>query len=186
MARGFSRAPGASPAVIAASDPALTKNELLELGGSRNHAVRAAVAARPDCPLGLMVTLAHDVSVDVRVAVAMNDHAQRSVMQYLASDRAVPVVVALVSNPALPRDILEELAFHRQQRVRLAAAERIDADDRSAKDQRNVEPSTALAQAAADFVSQEVERMTAVDPVVPVHQSQPDIRLAPVRGFRAP
>lgn len=186
MARGFSRAPGASPAVRAASDPALTKNELLELGGSRNYAVRAAVAARPDCPLGLMVTLAHDVSADVRVAVALNDHAQRSVMQYLASDRNVAVVVALLSNPALPRDILDELAFHRQARVRHAAAERMDADDRSTQTQRDVAPSTALAQAAEDFASQEVERMTAVETVVPVHQSQPDVRLAPVRGFRAP
>lgn len=186
MARGFRSAPGASPDVLAASDPARTKNELLELGASRNYLVRAAVAARPDCPLGLMVTLAHDISVEVRVAVALNDHAQRSVMQYLASDKAVPVVIALVSNPALPRDVLEELAFHRQSRVRLSAAQRMDADDRAARAQLEVDPGAALAQAAANFVNQEVERMSAPEPVVPAHPPQPHMRLAPVRGFRAP
>ncbi len=186
MARGFRSAPGASPDVRAASDPARTKQELLELGRSRNHVVRAAVAARADCPLGLMVTLAHDISVDVRIAVAMNDHAQRSVMNYLASDRAVLVVIALVSNPALPPDLLEELAFNRHARVRAAAVERMDAEHRAALAPEGADPGAALAQAAADFAHQEVERMMSADPRAPVHRPPPQIRLAPVRGFRAP
>lgn len=127
MARGFNYAPGASAEVQAALEPELTKEQLVEFGASRNALVRAAVAARSDCPLGLMVTLAHDYSAEVRAEVARNSHAQRTVMTYLSMDRSVDVLKALLENPSLPGELVEELAFHKKAPVRAAAAARLDA-----------------------------------------------------------
>ena len=127
MARGFNYAPGASPEVLEAQQPGLHRAHIMALGSSRNVLVRAAVAARTDCPLGLMVTLAHDYHADVRSAVARNPAAQRTVMAYLAADRNQDVVLAVLENPSLPADILEELAFHKKAGVRAAAAHRLDA-----------------------------------------------------------
>lgn len=127
MARGFNYAPGASPEVLEARQPGLHRTHVMALGSSRNTLVRAAIAARADCPLGLMVTLAHDYSTEVRSAVARNGAAQRTVMAYLAADRSHDVVLALLENPALPADILEELAFHKKSQIRAAAAARLDA-----------------------------------------------------------
>lgn len=126
MARGFHLAPGTDAQLREAQNPNLTKSELLPLGSSRSAAVRTVVASRQDCPLGLMVALAHDYHVDVRCAIASNPSAQRSVLAYLAADRHVEVVLAVVSNPALPPDILDELAFHRKSVVKQAAAERLN------------------------------------------------------------
>lgn len=144
MARGFSSAPGASAEWVEASASELEKSRMLVLGTSRNGLVRAAIAERKDCPFGLMVTLAHDYSVDVRSAVAANPRAQRSVLQYLAADRSLPVILALVENPALPQDVLEELAFHKKSEVRAAATRRIDtgmpgATDAHAEDEHTPE-----------------------------------------------
>ena len=104
----------------------LDKQRIGELGSSRNALVRAAIAARTDCPLGLMVTLAHDYSAEVRAAIARNGTAQRTVMAYLSADRSVEVLTALLENPALPSEILEELAFHKKSQVRAVAAARLD------------------------------------------------------------
>jgi hypothetical protein len=126
MARGFNYAPGASPEVLEAQRPGLHRTHVMALGASRNTLVRTAIAARADCPLGLMVTLAHDYSAEVRCAVARNGSAQRTVMAYLAADRSQDVVLALLENPSLPGDILEELAFHKKSAIRSAAAARLD------------------------------------------------------------
>ena len=126
MARGFNYAPGANPETIEATLPALDKRRLVELASSRNALVRAAIAARADCPLGLMVTLAHDYSVEVRAAVARNGVAQRTVMAYLSADRSVDVLTALLENASLPDELLEELAFHKKPAVRAVAAKRLD------------------------------------------------------------
>ena len=127
MARGFNYAPGASAEIQEAMQPGLHKTHIAALGVSRNNLVRAAVAARPDCPLGLMVTLAHDYSAEVRANVASNPTAQRTVMAYLATDRSVDVLKALLANPSLPADVVDELAFHKKSEVRAAAAARLDA-----------------------------------------------------------
>lgn len=127
MARGFHLAPGTEAQMREAQNPNLTKSELLPLGSSRSTAVRAIVAGRQDCPLGLMVALAHDFHVDVRCAIASNPSAQRSVLAYLAADRHVEVVLAVVRNPSLPGDILDDLAFHRKSVVKQAAIERLNA-----------------------------------------------------------
>lgn len=126
MARGFSSAPGASAELVEVSASELEKSRMLVLGTSKNGLVRTAIAERSDCPFGLMVTLAHDYSVDVRSAVAANPRAQRSVLQYLSTDRSVPVILALIENPSLPEDVLEDLAFHKKAEVRDAATRRLD------------------------------------------------------------
>ena len=101
MARGFNYAPGASAEVQEAMEPGLDKARVVALGASRNNLVRATIASRQDCPLGLMVTLAHDFSAEVRCCVARNPLAPRTVMAYLSADRSVDVVKALVENPSL-------------------------------------------------------------------------------------
>lgn len=133
MARGFQLAPGTHAEVREAQNPELTKSELLPLGASRSAAVRTIVAAREDCPLGLMVTLAHDYHVDVRCAIASNPSAQRSVLAYLAADRHVEVVKAVIGNPSLPSDILDELAFHKKAAVREAATRQLDSQNAQAR-----------------------------------------------------
>ena len=127
MARGFSSAPGASPDIVRAQAPELTKAELLEFGASKNRLVRGVVASRPDCPLGLMVTLAHDFDTDVRIGVAGNASALESVLRYLAADKNVDVVLAVIENPRTPRETVEELAVHKHARVREAAVLRLEA-----------------------------------------------------------
>jgi hypothetical protein len=136
MARGFNYAPGASSEVAEALQPGLHKTHIMALGSSRNVLVRAAVAGREDCPLGLMVSLAHDYSAEVRCAVARNSHAQRTVMAYLSADRSVDVLKALLENPSLPPDLVEELAFHKKAEVRKAAADRLDAGDFAAPERQ--------------------------------------------------
>lgn len=153
MARGFNYAPGSRPEVLAALDPSLTKPQILELGSSRNMAVRAAIATREDCPLGLMVTLAHDYATEVRVAVASNPAAMRSVMQYLAADKSTDVVTAVISNPSLPADILEDLAFHKKAEVRAAATARLNAAAAAASSRWQDDPTPELADSVRLFTA---------------------------------
>ncbi len=68
MARGFMYAAGASDEVDAARRPDLHKAQLIVMGQSKNELVREIVGERPDCPLGIMVTLTHDRVTDVRAA----------------------------------------------------------------------------------------------------------------------
>lgn len=67
-----------------ATDAETVGAELMELGTHKDGAVRAAVAARPDCPL----------------ATALN----------LAMDRDSSVVDALLSNPMAPRVVIQAIA----------------------------------------------------------------------------
>ncbi|WP_152649753.1 hypothetical protein [Demequina oxidasica] len=129
MARGFSYAPGASPEVLEATSGQLTRERLLELGASSNKLVREAVAGRADCPLGMLVTLAHDHAAPVRVAVAANPIASRTVMAYLSADRSPDVLISLLTNPNLSPDLLEDLSLHRRSSVRSAAASRLNSPD---------------------------------------------------------
>ena len=131
MARGFSSAPGASPDIVKAQAPDLSKAELLEFGASRNRLVRGVVAGRPDCPLGLMVTLAHDFDTEVRIAVAGNSSALESVLRYLAADKNTDVVLGVIANPRTPLETIEELAVHKNSKVREAAVERLEAPAQS-------------------------------------------------------
>ena len=100
---------------------------LLRLAVHRDHWVREAVAHREDCPLGVLITLAHDRAVDVRVAVAANQRIGRAVAEHLITDRETAVLRALIHNEHVPEDLIDKLAFHRRDTVRLVAAKRIDA-----------------------------------------------------------
>jgi len=105
---------------------ATAPDRLLRLAVHRDHLVREAVALREDCPLGVLITLAHDRAVDVRVAVAANKRIGRAVAEHLIADRETSVLRALIHNARVPEDLIERLAFHKRDTVRLAAAKRID------------------------------------------------------------
>jgi len=84
---------------IRARDPRTARTELIALATHRSAEVRAAVASRPDCPLGTQLSLVLDD--DVRV------------------------LEALVSNPAAPASVLAQLASHKREPIRALAAQRL-------------------------------------------------------------
>jgi hypothetical protein len=127
MARGFNYAPGASPEADEAMQPGLHRAHLQALSQSKNWLVREVIGAREDCPLGVMVGLAHDSHQEVRMAVAGNPSVARTVMEHLARDRSPEVVIALLGNPTLDMDIVESLAYHKRPDIRGAASARLDA-----------------------------------------------------------
>lgn len=104
---------------------ATVPERLLRLAVHRDHWVREAVARREDCPLGVLITLAHDRALDVRVAVGANRRISRAVAEHLMNDREVSVLKALIHNERVPEDLIERLAFHRRDQVKLAAARRM-------------------------------------------------------------
>jgi hypothetical protein len=73
--------------------------DLLPLAVHRNPDVRAAVAARPDCPMGAMLALGHD--------------------------RSGEVLEALVNNVRAPETLIRQLAEHRRPEIRDAALARL-------------------------------------------------------------
>jgi hypothetical protein len=192
MARGFNYAAGASGEVHAAREPNLDKGQLQEMGQSKNAYVREIIASRADCPLGLMVTLAHDYVPDVRVAVAGNPSALQSVMEYLARDKHAGVIEALVANAALPHHVLADLASHKRRDIRNAAIARLrafgvgsgEAEDHATPELRDRvfddHQAGLIARAGAPAMSQDY----GVDP--PIRRASVPTRTAPVRGFRAP
>ncbi|WP_430867696.1 hypothetical protein [Demequina aurantiaca] len=142
MARGFSYAPGSSPDVVAAQAEEVSRADILEFGSSNNKLVREAIAARADCPLGVLVGLAHDHVGAVRVAVASNPTASQTILDYLSADRSVDVLMALLSNPSIPTDLVRQLALHRKSAVRRAATERLNSPEHAAdavEDEHNPE-----------------------------------------------
>lgn len=127
MARGFNYAPGASPELAVVRETEITRASIAVHGISKNPLVREVIAARPDCPFGLLVTLAHDVSASVRAAVAANPSAVPAVLEHLAKDSSEEVLLALVGNPSLTPDGVERLAMHKRPAVRAAAVTEVDA-----------------------------------------------------------
>ena len=189
MARGFNYAAGASAEIALASQVEMDKAQLAQLGQSKNAYVREIIAGRLDCPLGLMVTLAHDYVPDVRIAVARNPSALQSVMEYLARDKHTAVVEALMDTPALPAEVLGELAFHKRASVRDLAVARLNA--------ANPAGASPEDHATPELRDRAFERPDAAADV-PAFQPEPldadqaharaaaPTRTAPVRGFRIP
>ncbi|WP_169746561.1 hypothetical protein [Demequina phytophila] len=70
-----------------ALDPEVNGSELLPLAVHRDPYVRAAVAARTDCPMGALVSLGHDSSLDVLSALLGNARTPSSVVRRLADHR---------------------------------------------------------------------------------------------------
>jgi len=90
---------GSSEDVRRAVDPAITGSDLLPLAVHREPAVRAAVAARTDCPMGALVSLGHDASLEV--------------------------LSALLANPRTPSSVVRRLADHRDPRISDLAVQRL-------------------------------------------------------------
>lgn len=85
--------------LLKARDPQVTGAELVLLAAHRDATVKAAVAARADCPMASMLSLAHE------------------------SDPRV--LESLISNPSVPQRVLEQLSQHRKPRIRSLAAARL-------------------------------------------------------------
>jgi hypothetical protein len=77
-----------------ASEPAITEAELLSLAVNRDPAVRAMVAEREDCPVGALISLAHDHRAEVLIAVVANPRTPSSVIRNLADHRFADVASA--------------------------------------------------------------------------------------------
>ena len=95
----LSPARGTSEDLLRAHDPSLDGDALLRLAVHRSPAVRAAVAARPDCPVGALISLGHD-----------HEHA---------------VLQALIENPRTPSSVIRNLADHRAESISDAAVQRL-------------------------------------------------------------
>ena len=70
-----------------AADAAVTGPDLLVFAVHRSAAVRAAVAARTDCPAGALVSLGHDHDAAVLEALLRNTRTPSSVVRALADHR---------------------------------------------------------------------------------------------------
>ncbi len=75
---------GAPEDVVRALDPEVTGPDLLRLAVHRDPTVRAAVATRPDCPMGALISLGHDNVPEVLEAVIDNPRTPSSVIRNLA------------------------------------------------------------------------------------------------------
>ncbi len=114
----------AKAALDEAKSPGTSRERLHELGASGNAPIRRAIAAREDCPLGLMIQLSADGAHEVREALAGNRGAG-SVLDQMAGDHHHDVLKALATNPSLPHATLVGLASHKRRDVRKTALARL-------------------------------------------------------------
>ena len=171
--------------------PGLHRAHVQALSQSKNWLVREVVAGRDDCPLGVMVGLAHDSHAEVRTAIAGNSAIARTVMEHLARDRHLEVIVALLHNPATDMDIVEALAFHKKSEVRAAASARLDAGlapvprapDNSVPELRE-QVAAFDENRVYDFATGRPVELHLEPEVHPAAERQAPTRTAPVRGFR--
>ena len=84
---GFPHTHIESDELARAADPAVTGSELLPYAVHRSAIVRAAVAARADCPAGALISLGHDHDVAVLEALLRNSRTPSSVVRALADHR---------------------------------------------------------------------------------------------------
>ncbi len=77
----------ASDDVMRALDPDVTGSALLTFAVHRNPRVRAAVAARIDCPVGALISLGHDPDPVVLEALLGNVRTPSSAVRALADHR---------------------------------------------------------------------------------------------------
>jgi len=81
-------------ALVLAAEPNITSVELLSLAVHREPAVRAAVAARTDCPAGALISLGHDHRPEVLLALITNPRTPSSVVRNLADSKFSAVAYA--------------------------------------------------------------------------------------------
>ena len=84
---GFPHTHIESDELARAADPTVTGSELLPYAVHRSAIVRAAVAARTDCPAGALISLGHDHDVAVLEALLRNARTPSSVVRALADHR---------------------------------------------------------------------------------------------------
>lgn len=96
MTLGISQARGASEDVARALDPQVSGSDLLPLAVHKSPAVRAAVASRPDCPMGALISLGHDHNTDVLTTLIRNARTPASVIRSLADHRNPAIADAAV------------------------------------------------------------------------------------------
>lgn len=89
----------ASEDVLRARDPEVVGPELMALAVNRDPHVRAAVAARADCPPGALISLGHD--------------------------QQLVVLEALIANAKTPSSVIRNLGDHRNQRIADLAVQRL-------------------------------------------------------------
>lgn len=90
MTLGYTHLRGSSEAseeVMRARDPQVVGPELLALAVHRDPQVRAAVAARADCPPSALISLGHDHQVAVLEALIGNIKTPSSVIRNLGDHR---------------------------------------------------------------------------------------------------
>jgi hypothetical protein len=74
----------------------VTGPDLLPFAVHKSADVRATVAARPDCPMGALISLGHDHQVEVLEALLRNPKTPSSVVRSLADHRNTKVADAAV------------------------------------------------------------------------------------------
>lgn len=111
----------ATPEWLEASDVDTPLARLQQLALCKEIAVREVIARRPDCPMGLLATLAHDSRSEVRAGAAGNPRIAQAVADHLAKDKDPRVVKALARNHAIPLELLQSLSLHKREEVRRVA-----------------------------------------------------------------
>lgn len=84
---GLPYARSTSEDAVRAVDPEVTGSELLPYAVHRSANIRAAVAARTDCPIGALISLGHDHDPSVLEAILRNVRTPSSVVRALADHR---------------------------------------------------------------------------------------------------
>lgn len=87
---------GASEDLARALDPSVAGPDLVPLSLHRDYTVRAAVAARQDVPVAVLMSLSHDHMPDVLKAIIGNGRTPSSIIRNLADHRNPQVADAAV------------------------------------------------------------------------------------------
>ncbi len=120
------RAGGPSHEWLEAGAADLARARLLQFAAHRDVGIRETIALRPDCPTGVLATLAFDDSRSVRRAVAANQRIAPAIAVELSRDRDQEVLRALARNPAVGEPVLRALAAHRRSEVRRTARRELE------------------------------------------------------------
>ncbi len=100
----------------------LARPTLLRYASHRDARIRETIALRPDCPIGVLATLAFDADRSVRRAVAASPRIIAAIATELLQDRDREVLHSLARNPRTDAATLEILASHRRGDIRRIAA----------------------------------------------------------------
>lgn len=115
------RVTGPSHEWLEAGAADLSRPRLLEFAAHRDARIRETIALRPDCPTGLLATLAFDDDRSVRRAVAAHPRIAPAIATELARDRDQEVLRTLARNSAVDEAVVRALASHRRGEVRRTA-----------------------------------------------------------------